>query len=99
MIVAIDYDNTYTADPETWNKVIHLFLTTKHTVICVTGRDNTEAMSSPVMSSVGRLIPVIFAGTSWKRVAAEKAGYKVDIWIDDTPESIAQQYILLGPNG
>lgn len=94
MIIAIDYDNTYTAAPELWNEVIRLFQTAGHIVICVTARPDT--MGQPVIDSIGKLVPIIFAGAEWKRTAAEKRGYKVNIWIDDSPEYIAQQHLVLG---
>jgi hypothetical protein len=87
MIIAIDYDNTYTADPETFNKVIALFKAAGHDVICVTARED-GAMGVPVRNSIGKLVPVIFAGSLAKRVAAKKRGYDVDVWIDDMPAMI-----------
>lgn len=93
MIIAVDYDNTYAADPVTFNKVIENFKQAGHTVICVTGRDD-GTMGDPVRASVGQLIPIVFAGKEWKRNAALKYGYKVDIWIDDMPEMIAEQIII-----
>lgn len=93
MIIAIDYDNTYTADPETFNKVITLFKEAGHDVICVTGRDD-GVLGVPVRNSIGKLIPVIFAGSTWKREAARKRGYIVDVWIDDMPSMIDPQHII-----
>ena len=98
MIIAIDYDRTYTADPETFNKVIELFESAGHTVICVTGRTDDRTMGAPVKNSIGVLVPVIFAGSDWKRDAALKRGYKVDEWIDDIPEMVAKQ-TLIGNHG
>lgn len=92
MIVAVDYDNTYTAAPELFEKIIQLFQEAGHTVICVTGRGLD--MSQPVMDSIGKLIPCIFAGGDWKIDAAAKHGYKVDIWIDDNPSYIMKQVLL-----
>lgn len=88
MIIAIDYDNTYTGDPETFNKVIKLFQEAGHIVICVTARSNDGVMDLPVRNSIGKLVPVIFAGPNWKREAALKHGYKVSVWIDDMPSMI-----------
>ena len=88
MIIAIDYDNTYTADPITFNGIISLLKAADHTVICVTARTGIGAMAEPVLNSIGKLIPVIFADKDWKKEAALKRGYKVDIWIDDSPEFI-----------
>jgi len=94
MIIAIDYDQTYAADPETFNKVISLFQEAGHTVICVTGR--SEDMGEPVMKSIGKIVPVIFAGKEWKNEAAKKRGYDVNIWIDDNPSMVARQILIGG---
>jgi hypothetical protein len=93
VIIAIDYDNTYTADPATFDKVIKLFQDAGHTVICVTGRDG-GIMGDPVRASIGKLIPVVFAGPEWKRDAALKQGYKVDVWVDDIPNMISPQNMM-----
>jgi hypothetical protein len=86
MIIAIDYDGTYAVVPEIWDQVIKLFQDAGHTVICVTSR--TESWGQPVLDSIGKLVPVIFAGSEGKREAALKRSYKVDIFIDDMPETI-----------
>jgi hypothetical protein len=96
MIIAIDYDNTYAADPETFNKVIKTFQDAGHTVICVTGRSNDGLMDKPVRESIGKLIPVVFAGSEWKRSAAKRHGYDVNVWIDDNPEMIGKQVLIGG---
>ena len=93
MIIAVDYDRTYAADPETFDKVIEVFKQAGHTVICVTGRDG-GAMGDIVRATIGQLVPCVFAGKEWKRDAALKQGYKVDVWIDDMPEMIAKQTII-----
>lgn len=92
MIIAIDYDNTYTADPLAWNEVIKILISAHHTVICVTARP--EIMGQPVLDSVGQLVPVLFAGAEWKREYALKRGYKVNVWIDDSPEYIGPQTLI-----
>ena len=89
MIIAIDYDNTYTADPVTFEKVIALFQAAGHTVVCVTGRSDDGVMDVPVSNSIGKLVSVVFAGMEWKAVAARKQGYNVSVWIDDIPGMIA----------
>lgn len=94
MIIAIDYDKTYTEDPKTFDLIITVLKHAGHTVICVTGRSDHESMSAEVKSSIGQLVPVVFAGKLWKREAAEQAGYKVDIWIDDMPGMIERQLLI-----
>jgi hydroxymethylpyrimidine pyrophosphatase-like HAD family hydrolase len=92
MIIAIDYDNTYTADPHLWDEFIRSAEATGHTVICVTARPDT--MGQPVLDSIGKLVPVIFCGGEWKREVALSRGYKVNVWIDDSPEYIAPQLLI-----
>lgn len=89
VIIAIDYDDTYTSDSIMWDQVIDLFRSRGHSVICVTGRNGGmyDAISD-------LMIPIVYAGSQYKRKAAERAGYKVDIWIDDIPEMIGESRIL-----
>lgn len=96
MNIAIDYDNTFSADPEGWTEVIKLMQVRGHKFVCVTGRSNESSMmTEPVIRAINGLIPIVFAGALWKKEAAEKAGWKIDVWIDDCPWMIGKQ-ILLG---
>lgn len=97
MIISVDYDSTYSADPITFNAVIQIFQAAGHTVICCTGRDRTSGKE--VLESIGKLVGedhCVFAGKEWKRDAASAAGFDVDVWIDDMPEMVARQVLLLG---
>lgn len=94
MIIAIDYDNTYSADPEGWTQVIKLMEGRGHQFVCVTGRSNQGEFGQQVIRAINGLIPIVFAGEFWKKEAAAKNGWKVDVWIDDNPEYIAKQQIL-----
>lgn len=92
MIISVDYDNTYTAAPQLWDAFITMALEAGHTVICTTARP--EVLGQVVLDSIGKLVPVLFAGGEWKREVALNHGYKVDIWIDDMPEYIGPQTII-----
>jgi len=94
MIIAVDYDGTYSADPDTFNKLIELFKAAGHTVICVTGRSDDGIMDVPVRESIGKLVPCVFAGKEWKANAAKRAGYNVSVWIDDMPGMISPVDII-----
>lgn len=87
MLISIDYDGTFTADPDLWRRFIADAERQGHRVICVTGRK-----AAPDYSREPRLpesVPVVLAGDDWKRHAAAKAGYAVTVWIDDMPEMVA----------
>lgn len=94
MIIAIDYDNTLTADPEGWTQFIKMMQARGHEVVCVTGRSDIGEWGEEVRREIGGLVKIVFSGNQWKRAAAEKAGWKVNVWIDDMPEYIAKQYDL-----
>ncbi len=92
MIISIDYDSTYSADPETFNQMIDLFQKAGHSVICVTSRSPDQG--GPVLNSIGKLIPVIFANGEFKKAAARKRGYDVNVWVDDMPMTIDRQVLM-----
>lgn len=94
MNIAIDYDDTFSADPEGWIEVIKLMELRGHKFICVTGRSNEGEFGKPVIKAIDGIIPIVFAGQQWKNKAAEAAGYKIDIWIDDSPLSIGKQTMI-----
>lgn len=78
MKIAIDYDGTYTRDPQFWDAVILLAQERGHAVICDTKRE-------PHLGAPGLSIPVIFSSRKAKNAAVASAGHKVDVWIDDEP--------------
>ncbi|HVI42717.1 MAG TPA: hypothetical protein VM577_19085 [Anaerovoracaceae bacterium] len=94
MIIGIDYDGTFSADPEGWSQVIQLMQSRGHKVVCVTGRSDEGEWGEQVKKGINGLIPIVFAGSEWKREAAKAKGWDVNVWIDDNPEYIALQHPL-----
>lgn len=83
MIVALDYDETYTRDPMTWRRVVRTLKDAGHTVHVVTMRHEHEVSSiCPLLRSMVSIIPT---GRQAKRPHCEKMGIMIDIWIDDSP--------------
>ncbi len=72
MNIALDYDGTYTRDPELWNAFIRAAEANGHHVTCVTMRYPEEAIDMP--------IPVIYTSRQ-----AKMGFFSADIWIDDQP--------------
>ena len=83
MNVAIDYDGTYDTNPKIWGALIALLKKENHKVYCITKRYSSHAHD--IKEALD--IPIIFAKHS-KIVAAQKAGIKIDIWIENNPASI-----------
>lgn len=90
MVVSIDYDDTWTADPYGWQLVTQLLRDRGHTVILVTNRPNIPQFTREVEQAVRPFVDdIIFAGVQMpKRVAAANLGHHVDVWIDDYPSAV-----------
>lgn len=80
MKIALDYDKTFTADPELWTQFVRSAKLRGHDIAFVTfrwsGPENTD-----IMADAGKLeIPIVFCGHKQKSHC-----YNADIWIDDMP--------------
>ena len=81
MIIALDYDKTYTVDKDMWAKFCVLAQSYGHEVICITMRFNNdeERLGNLPMSKI------YYTERKAKLVWAAKNNIRVDIWIDDEP--------------
>ena len=98
MIIPIDFDETYTEDPELWNTFIRKAQTNGHRVICVTARYNEgkrqTTNNDDIFKSIGTVIDhdeIYFSGIAAKRnyMINEHEIYP-HVWIDDTPLGIVE---------
>lgn len=91
MRLALDYDGTFTADPELWRAFVRLARERGHNVVCVTARAGRMGAACEVRLALEHLgVPVMYVGAASKRAAVEDAGLTVDVWIDDMPEAIVR---------
>lgn len=88
MNINIDYDDTYTANPDMWDEIIETMHKYDCKVYCITKRLGSLDERKPQ-------IPVIHAVKS-KLEASVASDVKIDIWIDDKPQSITP-YRLIKP--
>ncbi|MEN3940692.1 HAD family hydrolase [Prosthecobacter sp. SYSU 5D2] len=92
MTIAIDFDGTWTADPGLWRLFAAACTHSGHRLIMVTGRSGrSEDMER---YQLPHTMPIIYTGGAMKEKAALKAGYKVDIWIDDMPAMIQECAVI-----
>jgi hypothetical protein len=89
MIIALDYDDTFTADPEGWSLFVEMMKQRGHSISFVTFRmepdNNIHTDSLDILGDAERLkIPVVFTNHRQKRHV-----FKADVWIDDSPHMIA----------
>ena len=78
MLLALDYDKTYTADPAMWDGFIQLAQDHGHEVKIVTMRHPHEPVA-------GLQIEIVYTGRK-----AKASAVSADIWIDDSPAWIFQ---------
>ena len=83
LTIAIDFDNTWTADPDAWYAFYVIMRDRGHQVIIATGR--SERSDDMDRFPLPEGMPVIFCGRGYKEPATRAAGYHVHIWIDDLP--------------
>lgn len=94
MLVALDYDGTYTNDPAAWLLIVRILQGMGHEVILATMRYPSECKEStggfdpidPRLRSLGvRIIPTSREG---KQPFLQKMGIEPTIWIDDQPAAL-----------
>lgn len=91
MTFALDFDDTFTACPQTWRRFINDVESHGHRVMIVTARRETEANVAEVRAALAEcelVLPMVFTNLGSKLAAALKRGITVDIWIDDDPTSL-----------
>ncbi|KKM71261.1 hypothetical protein LCGC14_1432440 [marine sediment metagenome] len=93
LTIAIDFDDTFSADPDLWREFVGVATGRRYGHKCILVTNRPEAMGNDVRAEVGDLMPIVFAGRLSKKEAAARAGYSVDIWIDDNPEYVDVQGI------
>ena len=80
--IALDYDGTYTEDPQAFRDVVNVFHKSGHKVYVVTMRKPEEKIDSLLEVIVD---DVIYTSRKAKMDFCRNMGVKIDIWIDDMP--------------
>lgn len=95
MKLALDFDNTFTRDPELWKEFIGLCNKRGHEIMIVTMRAGRGDAKAQVEAAIGDLCPVIYCHHTFKRKVTSQKGVNIDIWIDDLPEGIGDQRLMM----
>ena len=83
--IALDYDETYTADPKLWAPFLSLAKLNDVRVVIVTFRD--EQLDRIDVTRL-RDIPIYYTGGVAKEFFMLHFGEPIDVWIDDKPKTI-----------
>lgn len=90
MNIALDYDDTYTKDPELWLAFVRNARHRGHKVYVVTWRSEDQAKD--IDERLQELAPVYATQLRAKRAFMESKQIYIEIWIDDNPEAIIRNY-------
>jgi HK97 family phage portal protein len=91
MTVSIDFDRTFAADPQMWGEFAKKAVADGNTVVMISRRPESDR--EEVISSLGDYAEsfsqvLLVGGDTLKADAADEAGIKVDVWVDDSPQTI-----------
>jgi len=85
MLISLDYDETYTRDPELWDNFITLLKQRGHTVYCVTMRFEEYEGDIVKKNLLGKVDGIYFTARKAKQPFMFNLGICIDVWIDDMP--------------
>ncbi len=87
MLIAIDYDETFTLDPDLWAVFVARAISRGHYVVCATMRYESEGYAvERAFDGLG--VSVYFTGRKAKKKYLNGIGIYPDVWIDDSPHFI-----------
>lgn len=87
MNISLDYDDTFTKDPEAWYAAMMLLKQAGHTIYGVTMRYPAEA--SGMDKRYDEVCEAIFfTSRAAKQSFVAVKGIHIDVWIDDNPKWI-----------
>lgn len=96
LLIALDYDDTWTADRKLWADFVAHAHSRGHRVYCVTARRYSDENVAEIMSDFRNwgldqvICGPVFSNLKSKQDKMTARGVKIDIWIDDNPEVIVK---------
>ena len=92
LCIALDYHNTYSADPKFWDTFIYMCWMRKWEVYCITHHTG-QKQNDKLLDSIGKILDkdhIIFTMGEAKQDYCNEHGIHIDIWIDNNPIHIVQ---------
>lgn len=95
--IALDFDETYTAHPEMWKKIVEVMKSEQSDVKFVTYRYEKSGNNEDIQAAAEELgIEIIYCNYFQKAQVTALSGWIPDIWVDDMPILIPMQSQLEG---
>jgi hypothetical protein len=92
LTLALDYDLTFTADPECFKSIIRCFQSVGHEVFIVTLRGPQDIGEGDFFEELNEKygVETIFCDGEAKEKVVHSRNIGIDIWIDDNPRGIIE---------
>ncbi|MDQ3565118.1 MAG: hypothetical protein M3436_13585 [Pseudomonadota bacterium] len=84
LLIALDYDKTYTADPVLWETFIAAAKQRGHSVIIATMRYPQEGAEIEQLLG-SRVDTIVYTSRQAKYDEVQRQGFYPSIWVDDSP--------------
>jgi len=89
--ISMDFDRTFAADPQLWGEFARKSVAEGNTVVMISRRPEEDRET--VMGTLGEYADafsqvLLVGGDTLKADAARAAGVDVDVWVDDSPQTI-----------
>ena len=93
LTISIDFDRTFAADPSLWGEFARQAKADGNTVVMVSRREDTPEDRQTVTDTLGDYADafsqvMLVGGDTLKDDAAKAAGIDVDVWVDDSPQTV-----------
>ena len=88
MLIAMDYDDTFTADPELWTAFSDMAKIGDHKVICVTARYYSPESKEELRENLPPGMLIYFTEHGSKIDYLASLGVFPSVWIDDNPRVV-----------
>jgi HK97 family phage portal protein len=91
LTISIDFDRTFAADPAMWGEFARKAVSEGNTVVMISRRPEEDRQT--VTDALGDYAEsfsqvLLVGGDTLKADAAQAAGIDVDVWVDDSPQTI-----------
>jgi len=102
MTISMDFDRTFSADPQMWGEFAKKAVADGNTVVMISRRPESDR--EEVIASLGDYAEsfsqvLLVGGDTLKADAADAAGIKVDVWVDDSPQTITDTPVKRSEHG
>lgn len=86
--INVDYDNTFTSDPDFWVLFIDSAQLRGYKIFCISQRTDNCTNKEELRKALPAGVSIFLTNHNPKKEWAERRGLTVDIWIEDNPLAI-----------